>query len=571
MIGGRLYHFGRFRLDTGGRLLFRGDERILLTPKAVDILVALLERRGTPVGRDELLTTVWSDAAVEEGTLSSHISLLRKALGRQFIETIPKRGYRFVGAVEERSTETASANAARILLAVLPFENLSGNRKHDSFSDGLTEEMITQLGRLNPRRLGVIARTSSMTYKSTDKTIEQIGRELNVSHILEGSVRRAGGRVRIAAQLIQVSDQTHLWAESYEAEMEDIFALQSRVARAVAGQIQIKLGVEEAARRVVPAAYDACLKARFLWNRRTDQDLQTSIRCFRSAIEADPAYASPYVGVADCYLTLLDHGHLSLEKAAAEARPLLAKALQLDEKQGEAHVSLGHCSFHEFDWATAEREFLRGIELNPSYYIARHYYSNYLVATSRFQEAIAEAEEATRLDPVSPAPQSNLSSILWHSRQFDRAVAEAEKALDLNRNYARGYEDLGRAREQAGAIDGAIEAFQTSLSIEESQGTRASLAYACTLAGRSAEAMAILRQLEETAQANFVSAYSFALIHLGLGHPDEALNWLEKAYDERSSAVPFLNVNPRFASMHGDARFKRLIGRLGLGHSYRSA
>jgi len=565
MIGGRLYQFGRFRLDTDGRLLFRGDERILLTPKAVDILVALLERRGAPVGRDELLTTVWSDTTVEEGTLSSHISLLRKALGRQFIETIPKRGYRFVGAVEERQREVAPSAAARILLAVLPFENLSGSRKHDSFSDGLTEEMITQLGRLNPRRLGVIARTSSMTYKSTDKTIEQIGRELNVSHILEGSVRRAGGRVRIAAQLIQVSDQTHLWAESYEAGLEDIFALQSRVARAVAGQIQIKLGVEEAVRRVVPAAYEACLKARFLWNRRTDQDLQTSIRYFQQAIDADPAYASPYVGMADCYLTLMDHGHLSLAKAAAEARPLLAKALELDETLGEAHGSLGHCLFHEFDWATAEREFLRAIELNPSYYIARHYYSNYLVATSRFEEAISEAEEATRLDPVSPAPQTNLASILWHSHQFDRAVAEAEKALELNRDYARGVEYLGRAREQAGAVDAAIEAFQTSLAIEEGQGTRASLAYAYTLAGRLDEATKILRQLQETAQTSFVSAYSFALIHLGLGHIDEVFTWLDKAYDERSSALPLLNVNPRFASLHGDARFKRLIGRLGLG------
>src|SRR5437016_1567618 len=264
MVAGRLYEFGRFRLDAGGRLLFRGDERILLTPKAVDILVALLESRGAPVGREELLSRVWSDAVVEEGTLSSHISLLRKALGRKFIETIPKRGYRFVGAVEEA--------VGRILLAVLPFENLSGSRKHDSFSDGLTEEMITQLGRLNPRRLGVIARTSSMTYKSTDKTIEQIGRELRVSHILEGSARRAGNRVRIAAQLIQVSDQTHLWAETYEAALEDILALQSRVARAVAEQIQIRLGVEQAARRVIPAAYEACLKARYLWNRRTDQD-----------------------------------------------------------------------------------------------------------------------------------------------------------------------------------------------------------------------------------------------------------------------------------------------------------
>ncbi|HEX9492685.1 MAG TPA: winged helix-turn-helix domain-containing protein, partial [Thermoanaerobaculia bacterium] len=193
---GRQYEFGRFRLDIEGRLLFEDEKRIQLTPKALDVLVALVESKGTPVPREQLLSKVWSDTVVEEGTLTSHISLLRKALGGQFIETIPKRGYRFVGAVEERPAP------GRFLLAVLPFENLSGTRKYDSFSDGLTEEMITQLGRLNPARLGVIARTSSMTYKSTDKTVEQIGRELRVSHVLEGSVRRSGNRVRITAQLI---------------------------------------------------------------------------------------------------------------------------------------------------------------------------------------------------------------------------------------------------------------------------------------------------------------------------------------------------------------------------------
>src|SRR5438874_416227 len=261
------YEFGRFRLDAGGRILFCDQKRIQLTPKAVDVLLTLLENIGSPVSRHDLLLRVWADTTVEEGTLSSHISLLRKTLGAGFIETIPKRGYRFAGELRV-PLETKE----RHLLVVLPFENLSGKKKNDAFSDGLTEEMITQLGRMNPERLGVIARTSSMTYRSTTKTIEQIGRELGVSHVLEGSVRRARNRVRISAQLIQVSDQTHLWADNYEAQLEEILALQSNVARQVAKQIHNRLLPSQPVRRVVPEAYQAYLQGRYLWNRRTEKD-----------------------------------------------------------------------------------------------------------------------------------------------------------------------------------------------------------------------------------------------------------------------------------------------------------
>jgi TolB-like protein/Flp pilus assembly protein TadD len=559
-----LYEFGRFRLDSGARLLFEDQKRIALTPKAVDVLLALLEKRGTPVPRQELFLRVWSDAVVEDGTLSSHISLLRKTLGGRFIETIPKRGYRFVGAVEELRADT------RILLAVLPFENLSGSKKHDCFSDGLTEEMITQLGRLNPERLGVIARTSSMTYKSTDKTIERIGSELGVSYVLEGSARRSGNRVRIAAQLIQVSDQTHLWAETYEGSVEDILSLQSRVSAEVARQIEIRLLPHEQtrlenAKQVVPEAYEACLKGRYLWNRRTEHDLQMSIRCFEEAAQSDPAYAPAYAGMADSYLTLMDSGYLSPQKATAKARPVILKAVQLDETLAEAHVSLGHAALHDFDWPTAEREFLRGLELNPSSSTARYYYSNYLATRGRLDEAITQAEEARRLDPVSPASYSNLASILWFAGQSERAIEQAQKTLEVNPDYSRGYEDLGRAYEQMGSLGSAIEAFRKGVSLDkQAHGTLASLAFAYALAGKRKEATKILRQLQRTAKTTFVSAYTFALIFVGLGKKDEAFAWFGKAYDERSSALPFLGVNPRYASLRGDPRFDKLLRRVGL-------
>ncbi len=575
MTPGRHYEFGRFRLDVDGRLLFRDDTRIQLTPKAVDVLLALVESRGSPVGREELFLKVWSDAVVEDGTLTSHISLLRKVLragtdGRELIETIPKRGYRFVGEVEELRGQPARSAGERILLAVLPFENLSGTKKHDSFSDGLTEELITQLGRLNPERLGVIARTSSMTYKSTDKTIEHIGRELGVSHVLEGSARRAGLRVRISAQLIQVRDQTHVWAESYEGTLEDILSLQSRISQEVARQIEIALLATEktrleTARRVVPTAYEACLKARYLWNRRTEQDLRMSVRYFEQAIESDPTYPPAYAGLADSYLTLMDHGYLSTREATARARPVAEKALSLDERLAEAHVSLAHAALHEFDWPTAEREFLRGIELNPSYSIARHYYSNYLAAMGRLEAAVCEAEEAARLDPVSPAAPSNLSSILWHAGQYNRSIEQAQKALDLNPSYSRAWEDIGRGHEQMGALDWAVEAFQKAMALEpQALGTLASLAHAYAVAGKPNEARRIFRTLETAAKTKYVAAYSFALICVGLGRSDEAFNWLDKAFDERSPALPFINVNPRFATLRNDPRFHKLLRRIGL-------
>ena len=553
------YDFGRFRLDADGRLLYRDDKRVRLTPKAVDLLLTLVESKGTPLTRDDLLHKVWSDATVEEGTLSSHISLLRKTLGEGFIETIPKRGYRFAGAVQD-----SRQASGRLLLVVLPFENLSGAKKDDAFGDGLTEEMITQLGRTTPERLGVIARTSSMTYKSTKKTIEQIGRELGVSHVLEGSVRRGGNRVRISAQLIQVSDQTHVWADNYESEIEDILALQSDVAREVARQIHIRL-LPAPVKRVVPQAYEAYVQGRYIWNRRSETDLYDSLRFFEKAIEKDPEYAPPYAGMADTYLSLMDYGYIALAEATAKARPMALKALELDETAADAHVSLGHAAFHEFDFPSAAIEFGRALQLNPNSFTARYYYSNYLLAMDRNEEAISEAEEARRLDPISPASNSNLISILWFSERFDEAVVLAKRTLTLHADNARVYEDLGRSYEQMGRFNDAIKMLKKSIALGGGLGrTSASLAHAYAVAGRHDEAIRILKKLQQRAKTRFVPAYDFALIFTGLGEYDEAFTWLDKAYAERSPALPFMKSNPRLAKLRTDARFHKLLKLVGL-------
>ncbi|HVH71896.1 MAG TPA: winged helix-turn-helix domain-containing protein, partial [Candidatus Dormibacteraeota bacterium] len=468
MTQGRCYEFGPFRLDAGARLLFRQDQRLPLTPKAVEVLLVLVEGQGQPVSREELLHKVWPDAIVEEGSLTSHISLLRKVLGdrpsdQEFIETVSKRGYRFIGRVREVATQAPSASG-KIMLAVLPLENLGGREKYDYFSDGVTEEMITQLARLSPDRLGVIARTSAMRYRSTDKSVRQIGRELGVSYVLEGSVRRAGHRVRIAAQLIQVSDETHLWAESYERNLGDILTLQFDVAQAVAKEIQVKLARQEQERLakvavVSPQAYEAYLKGRYLLNRRTLEALQKSVQYFKKSIEHDPHYSVAFAGLADSYLTHHDLGHLSPSEATTKAKAAARKALGMDETLAEAHTSLGHAHFHEFDWLAAGRDFKRAIKLNPNYANAHFYYANYLVALGQMNEAIAEARCAQALDPVSLPAGTNLAAILFFAGHYAEAVEEALRVLEIDPTFARAYEDLGRAYEQQGMYAQGIAAF----------------------------------------------------------------------------------------------------------------
>src|SRR5882757_6796530 len=303
-MGSGQFQFGAYRLDTQSRMLFRGGDHVALPPKVAELLVALVQAAGGVLTREELLRLLWPDTVVEEGSLTSHISLLRKALGgdpkaQGFIETLPKRGYRFVASVKRSASQAPDSPADRAMLVVLPFENLTAGERYDYFSEGLTEEMITELARLSPERLGVIARTSAMQFKSTTKSIAQIGSDLGVSHVLEGSVRRAGERVRITAQLIRVSDETHLWAQSYERALDDVLEVQAEVAQAVAREVQVKLSPRDARRlhpekkrSIKPQAYEAYLRGRHFWYRRTEEGIRKSIDCFQAALQHDPSFAA---------------------------------------------------------------------------------------------------------------------------------------------------------------------------------------------------------------------------------------------------------------------------------------
>jgi TolB-like protein/Tfp pilus assembly protein PilF len=576
MAGNKFYEFGPFRLDATGRVLFRGARMVPIPPKAADTLLLLVENAGSVVAKEQLLEEVWRGTFVEEGSLTRTISVLRKLLGsgaqgRAYIITVPKRGYRFAARVEEASQREAPPGTPKVLLAVLPFEDLSVHKRHGYFSDGLTEEMITQLGRLTPERLGVIARTSAMQYRSTNKGIQRIGRELGVSYVLEGSVRREGSRVRVSAQLIQVSDQTHRWTGSYERELHDVLALQSDVAWAIAREIEIKLAPRErerlaAAGTVNPQSYEDYLKGRYLWNIRTQEALEKSIRYFERAIRSEPRHAAAYAGLADSYLTLQDSDFLSPRVATSKAKSAAATALQIDESLAEAHISLAHAHFHQLDWPAAEREFDRGIELNPSYSTAHFYYANYLLAVGRPAEAIEEAGRARALDPVSLPAQTNVAMILCLAGQPDQAIEHSLKALETDPNFAHAHEGLGRAYGQKRNHRRAIAAFQKAVAISKHDSPRylASLAHAYAVAGRRKQALGLLRELKRLARRRYVSSYAFALLFVGLGDKEEAFVWLAKARQECSSAMPFVRVEPRLASLRADPRFQDLLLRIGL-------
>jgi len=570
----RFYEFGRFRLDSTGRVLFRGDQAVPLSPKAADVLLILVQNAGSVVDKKELLNRVWQDAFVEEGSLTRTISILRKVLeagdkGQECIATVSKRGYRFMLPVKEISQQKG-AGSEKALLAVLPFENLSGARNQEYFSDGLTEEMITQLSQLNPEKLGVIARTSAMRYKGSKKSVRRIGEELGVAYLLQGSVLRVGQRVRITAQLIEVSDQTYRWARKYERGIGDILAIQSDVATAIASEIKITLAREAEARlertsTVEPLAFEAYLRGRYFWNQRTGKALRNSLQQFEESIKRDPGYPPAYAGMADSYLSLLDDGYLPPRAATTQARQWAEKAIASDATFAEPHSSLGHAHYHEFEWTEAEREFQQSIRMNPNYPSAHFYYALYLVAMERHEEAVAEAKKALALDPVNLTAQTNIAIISYRAARYDEAIEEARRVLVINTRYAHAHYVLGRAYVEKRMYRNAIRSARRAVALEESNVRyMVSLAYIYGVAGKRSNASGLLDKIKHIMVQRYVPPYMVAICYAGLGKKDEALTWLTRACEERSAESPFINVDPRLVGLRADPRFGQILQKSGL-------
>jgi len=630
----RTVHFENFEFDFRSGELREHGRKVKAEGQPLQILAVLLDRPGELVTRDELRNKLWpSNTFVDfEHSLNAAVKRLRHALhdsaeNPRLVETLARRGYRFVAEVavegapvattqpstddfpapddregHEVARETAvvkhppwplawkisglglvlllpilvvwilhsrgtQAPAIRSL-AVLPMVSLSDDASQEYFADGMTDELITDLGQISALR--VISRTSVMPYKGTRKPLPQIARELSVDAVVEGTVLRSGGQVRITAQLIEASADKHLWAHSYQGDLRDTLALQNEVARAIAEQIRINLTPQEAAvlrgsKVVNPEAYEDYLKGRYFWNKRTADGLKTAIDYFNQAVEKDPNYAQAYTGLADSYALSGDweYGVMAPKEAFPRAKAAAAKALELDNNLGEAHTSLAF-SFDVFDWdwASADREFKRAIELNPGYATAHHWYAWHLIVLGQNDEAIAEMRKAENLDPLSLIISADIADALLIAGHYDESMQQSRKTLEMDPNFALAHYQLGQAWVQKRMYNKAIAELQKAIELSGNNSLFASnLAYAYAVSGRKDEAVKILNDLKnrEHHSSNFCE---IALIYVGLGEKPQAMEWLEKAYEARFN--PSILKRPAFDPLRSDPRFQDLLGRIGL-------
>lgn len=619
-----------FEVDLRAYELRRSGRALKLERIPMELLLLLVEQRDNIVTRGQIVERIWGCgiALDTDNSINGAIRKIRQVLRDnperpRFIQTITGKGYRFIASVIEPATGKALAfpppqvpasepekdkrayprwpllaGAAVILvaallaylewslsrvrpdpangkrmLAVLPFENYTGDPGQEYFSDGLTDEMITQLGRLDPQRLGVIARTSVMRYKNGRQPLNQVGRELGVQYVLEGSVRRDSGTVRITAQLIQVRDQTHLWAQEYDRELKDLLVVQGEIAREIAGEIQLALGDHQkraaaahssALSRESYQAYDLYLKGRYFWNKRTQQGFQQAVECFEQAIAKDPNYARGYAGLADSYGMMSAYDLAPPNELIPKARAAALKAVQVDDTLAEAHTSLAVIAQdYDWDWRTAEKEYRHAIELDPNYATAHHWYAVFLAFQGRFDEAFREMDRARELDPLSLIIAADNGVILYYSRQYDRAIERFRAVLDMEPGFARTLVVV-EAYVQKGQFQDALAEIERWPRHGDLRWVWAEQAYLYGRSGQPAHARQALHELEQLNRGQRIVPFQMITSNLGLGNRDRAFAWLEKAYLEHSSALTALKADPIYDLLRSDSRFQDLLRRVGL-------
>jgi TolB-like protein/DNA-binding winged helix-turn-helix (wHTH) protein/Tfp pilus assembly protein PilF len=612
--------FGVFEFDPYSGELRKQGMKIRLQGQPVEMLAMLLERPGELVTRDELQKKLWpADAFVDfDRSLNAVMKRLRAALGDsaetpRFIETLPRKGYRFLAPVDAQRSSPAEAPvvvppSARgfapswrlfALLAVLlvtvavtlftgkivigrdkpskrigsllvlPLKNLSGDAEQDYFADGMTDALNSRLAEVSALR--VISQTSSLLYKGTDKPLAQIARELKVDAILEGSVLRSGDKVRINVQMVQPAAENRIWGHSYERNVRDVLTLQSEVARAIVDEISVKLTPGErarlsGARASNPEAQVAYAKGRYFWNKRTDEGLRKAIEHFQEAIERDPGYALAYVGLADSWVPRAWYAYLPAKEAFPHAKEAVRKALEIDPDLAEAHTTLAFIDlYYDWNWAAADHEFHRAIELNPNYANAHHWYAEYLSLTGQHDAAIREAERARELDPLSSIINTWVGSRYFFARKYDTALEQYRNVVEIDPDFVPAHLALGQAYVQKGMFRQAIYELRRAVDLsEESPVYVASLAHAYGVTGRRADALKLIGQLDQMASRRYVAAFDVGLAWLGLGDNDRAFASLEKAFQDRSPRLLFIAVDTRFDPVRSDPRFRSLLGRVGL-------
>ncbi len=466
--------------------------------------------------------------------------------------------------------EQPSAKRRQPSIAVLPFTNLSADKEQDYFCDGMAEEIINALTHVEGLR--VVARTSAFVFKDRREDIREIGKKLNVEALLEGSVRKAGNRLRITAQLINVADGYHLWSEKYDQDMEDIFAIQDEISLAIVNKLKLKLLGGEKAKLVKRHtedldAYNLYLKGRYFWNKRTEEGFQKSLECFWQAIEKDPTYALAYAGIADCYDLLGWYGYLPPKEAFPRAKAAAEKALEMDNALAEAHTSLaGASEFYDWDWLAAEREYKRAIELNPSHATAHHWYAEFLSHMGRHEESTAEAKRALEIDPLSLIINALVGWLFYEARQYDRAIEQLQKTLEMEPSFIVAHFFLAFPYVQKAMYNEAIAEVQKAMDLS-GRGIPlflAQLGAIYSYSGKRDEANKVLDELHELSKQRNVSPFYVALIHVGLGQKNQAFEWLEKAYEDRDHWLESLKVDPMLDSVRSDPRFTELLKKMGL-------
>ena len=620
----RLYQFGPFRLDPTERKLLRGNEIVALTPKAFDTLHLLVRNSGRVLEKDELIRMLWPDTFVEEGSLSNHIFLLRKALGENpaFIETVPRRGYRFVGAVRQfpRAAPThreeppsvgalgiaslpakarwpwrsrAALGIAAVFLlaalvagrfykfaarggetinsvAVLPFVNASGDPNAEYLSDGITESLINRLTQF--RGLRVMARSTVFRFKGKNTDAQEIGHELHVRAVLTGRLLQRGDTLNVQAELVDVDRGFQLWGGRYDRKVEDVLTVQDDIAREISQGLRLPFTGEEEQRlaknyTIDPEAYRDYLKGRYWWNKGTEEGHSKGVEYFQKAIAKDAGYAQAYSGLADCYSSLADDGVISSKEGYLKAKEAALKALELDDKLAQAHASLALVeTSYDWDWPGADREFQRAIELNPSDADAHQSHAEALWEAGRPDEAIAETQFALEFDPLSLGNNADLVVAYFLARRYDQAIEQAQNVLELDPNNVLAYYFRGVSYTKKLMYREAMADFEKAIATAPADELALTgLGYGYAVMGRRTEAQRVLHQLSALSKEKYVSPVFMAKIYAGLQEKDMAFAWLEKAYEDHSIvSVGYIKTNPMLDPLRSDPRFADLLRRTNL-------
>jgi TolB-like protein/DNA-binding winged helix-turn-helix (wHTH) protein/Flp pilus assembly protein TadD len=630
----RTYRFGGFELDVGAYQLRRDGEPVRVERLPMDLLILLVERRGQLVTRADIIDRLWGKDVFVDVQTAVHTAVrkIRQALhdspdNPAFIETIPAKGYRFIGQVEagiedavevgavvpeaaaiaSSVTPPAPAAAGRrtpsirrwrvafgvlavavaavfagwlairdngaasdVRLAVLPFGNLTNDPRREYVADGLAEEIIAALGQISPERIRVVGRTSTLSYKGTTKSLAQIGQELGVAYLVEGSVRAEHDQLRITAKLIRASDQEQVWSESYDHQLSSILALQRELSSAIAGQVALRLAPERlnalASRQTPDAeAYDLYLRGLSISGRRTPDSNQAAIGYYRRAIDRDPRYALAWAAMADIYAAMPINADVPALTAGPQARAAANQALKLEPEIAETQFVRGYVSWLlDWDWLAAEASFRRAIAINPGVSGAHRMLGHLYSQMRRHDAARAAMRRAVELDPLNPLNHAISAQVAFQARDYPAAVEHATRAVTLDPEFWIGYVQQAQAFEQLASMDRALDAVMKGARYSGGNSKAHALrAFFLARTGRSEEAREVLRALEATARERFVPPYVFALVHAGLGDRDAAFESLSKAYDVRDVHLVFLTVDPKWDPYRSDGRFAALIARCG--------